>query len=149
PYFAAGGGWTTQLILINPGTTALSGNIQFFGTNGSATSVTVGTQLTSTTSYAIAAGSSQKIIVSEPISGSITTGSVRVVPTGGGAAPTPLAVFSFKPASTTVTEAGAPANSGTAFRMYVESSGTPGQTGNIQSGIAVANTTAAVANVTF
>jgi hypothetical protein len=48
-----------------------------------------------------------------------------------------------------LTEAGAAANSGTAFRMYVESSGVPGQSGNIQSGIAVANTTSTAANLTF
>src|SRR5206468_12067356 len=74
-----------------------------------------------------------------------TSGSVRVVPNGGGSAPTPLVLFSYKPAMITVSEAGVPVTSGTAFRMYVESSGE----GNIQSGIAVANTSSSPATVTF
>src|SRR5262249_48208238 len=29
PYFAAGGGWTTQLVLVNPTDTTLTGNLEF------------------------------------------------------------------------------------------------------------------------
>jgi hypothetical protein len=151
PHFAAGLGWTTQVILINPGTTTLSGSLQFIaGATGKAASVTIGTQVTGTAPYSIAGGSSQKIIASGAVAGQIATGSVQVVPSGGGAAPVPLVVFSYKPAAFTVAEAGAPSNAGTAFRMYVQSSGVSGQPGNIQSGIAVANTSATTAaNVTF
>jgi hypothetical protein len=39
--------------------------------------------------------------------------------------------------------------SGTAFRVYVESSGSNGQPGNIQSGIAVTNNSTAPATITF
>jgi len=76
-------------------------------------------------------------------------GSVRVVPSGGGAAPTPLVVFSYKPASVTVSEAGVPAIQGTAFRMYVESSGAAGQAGNIQTGLAIANTSTSAGSATL
>jgi hypothetical protein len=65
-------------------------------------------------------------------------------------APTPLVVFSYKPGGiTTVSEAGVPAASGTAFRMYAESLGIPGQPDNIQAGIAVTNNGSTTATVTF
>jgi len=48
-----------------------------------------------------------------------------------------------------VSEAGVPTNHGTAFRAYVESSGTPGTTGNIQSGIAITNTSSNQSNVSL
>ena len=63
--------------------------------------------------------------------------------------PTPLVLFSYKPATVTVSEAGVPAASGTAFRMYAESSGTSARSGNIQSGIAVTNNASTTITVTF
>jgi hypothetical protein len=42
-----------------------------------------------------------------------------------------------------------PITSGSGFRVYVESAGVPQQIGNINSGIAVANTSSAAGNVTF
>jgi hypothetical protein len=149
PHFAAAGGWTTQVILINPGTTTLTGTLQFVGTTGSAATVTVGNQSASSAAYSVPAQSSQKIVLTGATAASTITGSIHVVPAAGGTAPTPLAVFSFKPSTITVSEAGAPANQGTAFRMYVQNSGVSGQPGNIQSGIAVANTTTSSATVTF
>ena len=58
-------------------------------------------------------------------------------------------VFSYKPSGITVSEAGVPVTTGTALRMYVESSGTTGKPDNIQSGIAAANTSSSTATVTF
>jgi hypothetical protein len=56
--------------------------------------------------------------------------------------PVPLVNFLFRPGgAVTVTQAGVPATTGTAFRVYVESSGT------IQSAIAIANSAAAPATV--
>jgi hypothetical protein len=138
PHFADGGGWTTQILLVNPTDTALSGSIQFFSPGSGSTPG----QSTSTASYSVAARSSQRF-VTVGTAAVTASGSVRVVPTGGGAAPVPLAVFTYKPGAVRVSEAGAPANAGTAFRVYVESSG------NIQSGIAIANTTSAAASVTL
>jgi hypothetical protein len=77
------------------------------------------------------------------------------VPTGGGTVPTALAIFHYRKRDenlqrdVTVTEAGIPGVPGNAFRMYVELSGVPGQSGNIQTGIAVANTSGGVARVNF
>jgi hypothetical protein len=60
-----------------------------------------------------------------------------------------LVVFSYKPLGMVVSEAGVPTTGGTVFRMYVESSGTDGQPGNIQSGIAVANSSPSSNTVNF
>src|SRR5437016_7307415 len=83
--------------------------------------------------------------------GSATTGgSVRVIPADGGAPPIPLVLFSYKPGGTiTVSQAGVPSTTGTAFRVYVEFSGTDGQPGAIQSGIAMANNTFTPVTVTL
>ena len=56
---------------------------------------------------------------------------------------------SYKPNTITISEAGVAAVSGTAFRMYTESSGNVGQPGSIQSGVAVSNTTSAPLAVTL
>jgi hypothetical protein len=58
-------------------------------------------------------------------------------------------VFSHKSNGVTVSQAGAPAITGTALRMYAESSGIAGRPGNIQSGLAIANTASSPVTVTF
>jgi len=144
PHFADGGGWVTQIFLVNPTGNPMTGNVQFTNPDGAAANVTIEGQTDSTFAYTVAGRSSQKLRTAGATS-TTTSGSVRVVPNGGGSAPTPLVLFSYKPAMITVSEAGVPVTSGTAFRMYVESSGA----GNIQSGIAVANTSSSPATVTF
>src|SRR5207237_527531 len=67
------------------------------------------------------------------------TGSVRVVPSSGSQTPSALAIFSYRNGGVTVSEAGVPAlTSASAFRTYAEVSGTLGQPGSIQTGIAIA-----------
>src|SRR5262249_38590898 len=67
-----------------------------------------------------------------------------------GKAPIGVAVFSFKNAGVTVTEAGVQAlRPATAFRLYAESSGSTQQIGSIQTGIALANPSSSTALVTF
>ena len=143
PHYADGGGWTTQIFLVNPTDAALSGTVQF------PTNVTIAGRTSTSFQYSIAARSSQKLVTSG--TGATTaSGAVRVVPTGGGTVPTALVLFSYKPGPVTVTEAGVPVATGSAFRLYVESFGTNGQAGNIQTGIAVANaSTSSSASVTF
>jgi hypothetical protein len=148
PHFADGGGWTTQVFLINPTDNPMTGTLQFASPTGAAANVTIGGQTNSSFVYSIPKRTSLKLATSG-LAPATASGSIRIVPNGGGAGPTPLIVFSYKPAGITVSEAGVPVTSGSAFRVYVESAGVPGQTGNIESGIAVANTSLASANVTF
>src|SRR5205823_4066805 len=58
-------------------------------------------------------------------------------------APTALVIFSYKPGATTVAQAGVPAASGTAFRMYAESSG------SVRTAMAIANNGSGSARVIF
>jgi hypothetical protein len=137
PHFASGGGWTTEVVLVNAGSTPTNGNIQFVAADGSA--------LTSA-AFAIAARSSFVY----PTSGSgttIQTGSVRIIPAGGSSTPIALTIFSFKSNGITVSQAGVPTTSGTALRTYVEASGAQGTPGSVQSGIAIANTSSSAVNV--
>jgi hypothetical protein len=151
PHFADGAGWITQIFLVNPTSNALSGTVRFTDPNGTAKSVTIGGTTNSSFSYSIPAGSSQKLATAGT-AGTATTpasGSVTVVPGGSGTTPVALVVFSYKPAGVTVSEAGVPVTGGTAFRLYVESSGATGQVGSIATGLAVANTSPAATTVTF
>ncbi|TMB64175.1 MAG: hypothetical protein E6J54_28685 [Deltaproteobacteria bacterium] len=143
PHFADGGGSITQIFLVNPTDNALSGSVQFRGEDG-----TIGGQTNSSFPYSIPGRSAQKLATAG--TGTNTAqGSVAVVPAAGGIVPTALVLFSYKPTGVIVAEAGVPLTSGTAFRLYVESAGTPFQPGSIQSGIAVANTSPSSVPVTF
>ena len=82
PHFAAGGGWTTQVILVNPTHAPISGSVQFFG-SGSETEAAAPATLTladgrsgSTFSYAIPPRSATRLQTSNP-SGPLEVGSVR------------------------------------------------------------------------
>jgi len=148
PHFADGGGWITQIFLVNPTDGTLTGSVQFIDPNGAARSVTIAGVTSNTFRYSVPAKSSQKLATTGATAVT-NSGSVRVVPDGGGTVPTALIVFSYRPAGVTVTEAGVPVTSGNAFRLYVESAGSSGQSGNIQTGIAVANTSSSSASVTL
>ena len=138
PHFADGGGITTQILLVNPTENALTGVVEFYSQAG---------QLTRSLPYSV--GGRDSVRLSGSGGAVLTQGSVRVVPSGGGAAPAAMAVFTYKPAGVTLSEAGVPAIQGSAFRMYVESSGVTGTAGNIESGLAIANTSNAAATVTL
>ncbi len=143
PHFADGGGWTTQVILINPGDTVLNGTVQFIDPFGVATSVVVSGQSANTFNYTIPVRSSLKLATSGS-SPNTVSGSVRVTPTGGTAAPPGLAIFSFRSGGITVSEAGVPAGeASTSFRLYAEAAGA------VQTGLAIANTTSSVATITL
>ena len=145
PHFTDGSGWVTQVILVNPTDETIAGTIQFVD-QGSATADAAPATLTlddgrtgSEFSYSIPAGGSQRFTTSNPTGGA-TTGSVRATPDEGSVAPSGLVVFSFTTGGKTVSEVGVNAlTAGSAFRLYAESSGTPGQAGSIRTGLAITN----------
>ena len=155
PHFAAGGGWTTQVILVNPTHAPISGNVQFLGP-GSETEAAAPATLTladgrsgSTFSYAIPPRSATRLRTSNP-TGPLEVGSVRAVPDAGHPAPSGVSIFTYQKDGMTVSEAGVPASTaGTAFRVYVEASGTPGQPHSVRSGIALTNTSGAPTTVSL
>jgi hypothetical protein len=71
------------------------------------------------------------------------------VPDDGDATPTSFAIFSYKAGGITISEASVQSSTGSAFRTYVEASGTLGSINSIGSGFAVANTSSAAATITL
>lgn len=152
PHFAEGGGWTTQVVLVNPTDSSLSGSVQFWGqgtdsTPGTPLNLNVNGQPGSTFNYSIPRRSSYTLKTSGTPPSAVV-GSVRVTPANS-PAPSSAVVFSYKPASITVSEAGVPSTQGDSFRMYVETTSAVAAAGAIQTGIAIANGGATPNNVTL
>jgi len=145
PHYADGGGWTTQLLLVNTTDTPMSGTILFCSQGGCPAAV----QPIASNAYTLPPRSSLQLHTAGAAS-TVTTGSIRVTPTSGSKAPAGVAVFSFKSGGMTVSTAGVPASrTSNAFRLYAEFSGTPGHIGSIQTGVAVANHGTATTSVVF
>lgn len=148
-HFADGGGWTTQVVLINSSDQSNNGIVQFIRptigntpTPPQPANVTIDGRTDSSFAYTIPARSSVKLRTAGAAPG-IQTGWIRIVTTNP--LPEALAIFSFKKNGVTVSEAGVPTiPSGSAFRMYVESG-----EGGVQSGLAVVNLANAPETVNF
>ncbi len=145
PHFADGRGWATQVILVNPTFRTITGTVQFLGQGSETTAAAPAVRTLedgrtgSSFDYSIPPNGSYRIVTSNP-SGGVSVGSVRAIPDNGHRAPSGLVIFSFTDAGKTVLEAGVPAlAAGSAFRVYVESSGTPEQIGSIRTGLAITN----------
>jgi hypothetical protein len=152
PHFADGGGWTTQIVLVNPTDEVLTGTVQFMGQGSSSSAaapvpVTIDGQTSAAFSYSIPARSARALRTAG-LGAAIQTGSVRMVPSPGSKTPSGLGIFNFR----NVSEAGVPAvRTATAFRLYAESSGNfnASATGSMQTGVAIANASSAAAVVNF
>src|SRR5437016_1700648 len=87
-HFADGGGWKTQVILVNTADVAVSGTVQFYG-EGTATvaaapiTLTVNGQVAASFSYTIKARASVNLQTSGPIGVAAQVGSVRITPAAG------------------------------------------------------------------
>jgi hypothetical protein len=148
PHFADGGGWTTQVILVNPSDSSISGSTSFTDPNGQAATLTANGQSLHAFPYSIAPRTSFKLLTAG--SGSnVQAGSVQISPGNTSAAPVAEAIFSYRSGGITVSEAAVPSVFGSALRMYVEGSGATGAAGSIQSGVAIANLSSSSASVNF
>ena len=149
PQVADGGGWTTQILLVNPTDQPLTGNMSFLDSQGQPLPVTIASQQDSTFNYAVAARSSRKFQTAGE-SETIRIGSVKIVPSPATPTPTALAVFAFKQGGITVTETGVRGErASSSLRVYAEFSGTAGGPGSIQTGVAIANPANADIRVDF
>jgi hypothetical protein len=146
PQLADGGGWTTQLVLVNPTDEVLGGSVQFLAQGGSGTpagplEVALNGQTGSTFPYRIAPGSFWYAkTAGSGIAANI--GSVRIAPEGSQVPPAGVAIFSFQRSGVVVTETGVPAvPAKSAFRLFAEASGNfaMAEPGSLQTGIAIAN----------
>ena len=61
PHFADGGGLTTQILLVNPGDTLLTGTVQFLNQSGQAATVVANGQSSTTFAYSLPPRTSQKL----------------------------------------------------------------------------------------
>jgi hypothetical protein len=144
PHFAAGRGWSTQVVLVNPGDTFLSGMLQFFGQgskSGAAqpVKVVVNDVTASSFEYSVPPRSAFRMVAKQSRI-NIEIGSVRITPALFSEIPSSLAIFSFEHGDVTVSEASVAAlPTANAFRMYIESAGTFGRKGSIQTGFTIAN----------
>src|SRR5262245_10813807 len=137
PHFAAGGGWSTKVVLVNPTDSTITGSIEFRAPGvgasvGSPLVMTVNDQRGSKFDYSIPplGVSTMNVTSTDSV---ITTGSVTIE-ANAGQLPSGLAIFSSFWNGATVSEASVPIEEETsAFRIYVESSEA------IQTGIAFAN----------
>jgi hypothetical protein len=136
PHFAAGGGWTTQIVLVNPTDATLTGGLEFRDPSGQVTN-----PFNNNLTYSIPPRSSFEI--QTPLASSLLTGSVRIIPTGNTSTPAGLAIFSFQNQGITVSEAGVLAASpGSAFRVFAQSFGDfdHAAAASMRTGLAIANT---------
>ena len=155
PHFADGSGWTTQVVLVNPTDSTMTGAIQFLGQGSGTTAASPVTlmlddgSIGSSFPYSIPARSSRRFTTANP-AGTISVGSIRATVDNGNLTPSGLVIFSFASDGVTVSEAGVPARSkASSFRVYVETSGVPEQPGSLRSGFAITDTSGASNNVTL
>jgi len=129
PHFAAGGGWTTQILLVNPTDEFLSGSVD----------------LDAAYTYVIAPRSAVNIRSSSPGS-LVRTGIARITAAPGSRSPIASSVFTFVSGGITVSESGV-ATTGIAqsFRIFAEFDSAQA----MKTGIAIANTASTVASIQF
>jgi len=144
PHFAEGGGWTTQIVLVNNSDQALNGSVQFRSSSG---------QNLDRLTYSIPSRSS-RVLRTSSVDSTTQSGSVRLTPAAGNNSPVGLLVFSFRKDGIVVSEAGVPAlRTGNGLRLFVESFGQfqSAETGSGQTGIAITNPSPnpAVVNLEF
>jgi hypothetical protein len=149
PHFAVGGGWTTELILMNTRGEPVSGTVNFTSSSGDPISVPIGTVRTGLSSFTYTVPQSRTVKFILPnINPNLQTGVVIVAPNSGDHAPLPMAVFGYSPSGIRVSDAIVMGVQGTQLRTYIETSNV-GSIGSIQSGLAISNASAVTATVTL
>jgi hypothetical protein len=129
PFFVDGGGWSTEVVLMNRSTSVQTGFVQFFGqgtTHSAAAAVemTINGVSSSKFNYSVPPHSIVRLLTSGTAS-SMYSGSVKVT-SSASAVPAAVAIISSKANGTTVSEASLSAlPTGTAFRSYVEAYNSP------------------------
>jgi glucose/arabinose dehydrogenase len=130
PHVAVGGGWATDVLLVNPTDDRLSGVLRFVPAQPNAAA--------SDSLYSIPPRSSRKLRIGVQTSGSV--GMVKVFPDQNNAAPSIAALYTFTSGGTLISATGAaamiPANN---FDIYSELSGQSGTSGSIETGVAIAS----------
>lgn len=124
PHFADGGGWSTEVVLVNATEETARGAVYFYTQTG---------ERQETIDYTLAPRGSRRLAPSGS-GATMRVGSARAIPELNNRTPSGLLVLSFKRDGVTVSEVGVPAvAAATAFRMYAEGSN------GVYTGLAIAN----------
>jgi hypothetical protein len=148
PQFSDGGGWSTQVVLINPTDAPVTGGIQFFGPASpgapvSTLTMTVNGVTGSLFDYNIPPRGAVRFVTANT-SSDIHIGYILATPKDNSVVPQGFSILSLLNQGITVSETSVRAASPeTAFQMYVEKSAT------LHSRLAVANPSASPAWATF
>jgi hypothetical protein len=149
PHFADGGGWRTEVVLVNPTDSPLTGTVVFKDPSGTTLNMTLNGAAASSFSYSIAPASSQKFTTSGS-SQKTLSGSMIITPAAGTPPPAGLVVFSSQQNGITVSQAGVSAGGAAkAYRLYAEGAGdfTNAAPLSKQTGIAIYNPSTTPASV--
>jgi len=138
-HIADGGGWATEVLLVNTDVLTATGTLQFFSSAGQNLTVTLDGQNGNQFPYSIPGRSSRRFRTAG-IANTAATGGIRITPSGNTATPSAAGVLSARANNVTVTETAiASVFADSAFRVFAEVSGDLGAPGSIQSGFAVSN----------
>jgi IPT/TIG domain len=139
PQFADGGGWATQMTLVNPTDLRINGTVQLFDQAGLPLNVALNGRTASTFSYSLAPHAAQQL-QSSGLGSVVLSGWVKVVPDTNAAPPSAFAIFSYRAGEIVISEAGVSSQpTASAGRVYVEQSPSLTMTTAITTGFAIAN----------
>ena len=144
PLFAVGLGRTSELVLVNPTGSTLTGTVQFLDPYGVPVLVSLGSAYTWNAPYSMAPNSSQKLVMTDVIGG-YGYGSVRMVPDAGSPVPSAFVNYNYVQDGLMTFEVAVPVTMGAAFRMPVEQS--PSR--QISTSLSIANPSGSGGNVWF
>jgi hypothetical protein len=138
---ADSGGYTTELLLVNPTSTEISGTAEFYASDGSALSLNVNGATTSTVSYRLPPNGATAIRTAGS-SAPVRTGYLVVRPAGGTKAPVAGAVFSLTQNGLLVAATGViPAAASRRVRLFYD------RTAGHDTGVAIVNLSDATGNM--
>src|SRR5262249_17119846 len=138
PQLAAGGGWKTDIILLNPTDEVVSGKVRLLSPSGQDETVMIDGMNVSSVAYTIPARSSRKLGATGGIS--TRTGSFGVTPDQNQFAPAVATVYTYAADGVTTSATGLVANpTAQEFDIYTEVEGATGTIGSVQTGVAIAN----------
>jgi DNA-binding beta-propeller fold protein YncE len=141
PHIAVGGGFTTQILLMNGGNQPMQGHIDFLDSNGQPLPVVINAATIESLNYTIPPQGTYRAELGG--FGKVSDGYAVLTPDGATATPSGTIVFRVTSGTNVVTEAGvAPSPPTTAARIFVDYIGT-------QTGVALANPSDVPATVTL
>jgi hypothetical protein len=149
PHMADGGGWGTEILLVNNSDVTETGSLQFLSPSGQSLPINLDGQTGSQFTYSIPARSSRRLRTAGSAA-TAATGWIEIAPSGNTRTPSVAGVLSERASNVTISETtivAAPATN--AFRLLAELSGNfaAREGGSAQTFFAISNSGNSAANV--